>query len=140
VRGQTHRLPIGVGAVDAVTMRSVLDLIDTEQIPPVLAECRRVLRPDGRLAVVARDLVDRPPAMARLYLWGRRRLPRLLDCRPIPVADLLTATGWQVHAIGHLSTVGLPVAAALAAVTDATEGSIDRAADPAPPPQPSSRR
>jgi SAM-dependent methyltransferase len=75
VRGQAHRLPIGAGAVDAVTMSSVLDLIDTEQIPPVLAECRRVLRPDGRLAVVARDLVDRPPAMAGSTCGGSAACP-----------------------------------------------------------------
>ena len=129
VRGQAHRLPIGAGAVDAVTMSFVLDLIDTDQIPTVLAECRRVLRPGGRLAVVALDLADRPPTMARLYLWGHRHLPRLLDCRPIPVADLLTATGWQVHTVRHLSAAGLPVAAALATLTDPTEGSIDRDPD-----------
>jgi len=129
VRGQADRLPIGAGAVDAVTMSFVLDLIDTDQIAAVLAECRRVLRPGGRLAVVALDLVDRPPTTARLYLWGHRHLPRLLDCRPIPVADLLTATGWQAHAVRHLSTAGLPVAAALAAVTGATEGSVDRVGD-----------
>jgi demethylmenaquinone methyltransferase/2-methoxy-6-polyprenyl-1,4-benzoquinol methylase len=127
VRGQAHRLPLGGGVVDAVTMSFVLDLIDTDQIPVVLAECRRVLRPGGRLALVALDLLDQPPAMARLYLWGHRHLPRLLDCRPIPVADLLAATGWQVHTVRHVSSAGLPVAAALATLTDATEGSADGA-------------
>jgi hypothetical protein len=83
----------------------------------VLAECRRVLRPTGRLVIVALDLIEPPPAMTRLYLWGYRHLPRLLDCRPIPVADLLTATGWQVCAVRRLPRMGLPMSATLATVT-----------------------
>jgi SAM-dependent methyltransferase len=116
VQGDARQLPIGHATVDAVMMSFVLDLIDTDQIPPVLAECRRVLRPAGRLGIVALDLAEPPPAMTRLYLWGRRHLPRLLDCRPIPVADLLTAAGWQVCAVRRLPTMALPMVGTLAMV------------------------
>lgn len=95
-------------------MSFALELIDTPQIPAVLGECRRVLRPGGHLAVVSLQLTHPPAAMARLYLAARRHLPRLLDCRPIPVPDLLAAAGWQLRALQPLSLSGLPAAAALA--------------------------
>jgi ubiquinone/menaquinone biosynthesis C-methylase UbiE len=114
IQGDAHRLPLRAGRFDAVFMSFVLELIDSPQIPAVLGECRRVLRPGGRLAVVSLQLTQPPAAMARLYLAARRHLPRLLDCRPVPVPDLLTATGWHLRALRPLSLSGLPAAAALA--------------------------
>jgi ubiquinone/menaquinone biosynthesis C-methylase UbiE len=114
VQGDAHRLPLRAGVFDAVFMSFVLELIDTPQIPPLLAECRRVLRPGGRLAVVSLQLTQPPALMARLYLAARRYLPAVLDCRPIPVPELLTATGWHLQARRRLSLSGLPAAAAVA--------------------------
>ncbi len=84
IQGVAHQPPLRAGGFDAVFMSFVLELIDTPQIPAVLGECRRVLRPGGRLAVVSLQLTQPPAAMARAYLAARRHLPRLLDCRPIP--------------------------------------------------------
>ncbi len=114
IQGDAHRLPLRAGAFDAVFMSFVLELIDTPQIPPLLSECRRVLRPGGRLAVVSLQLTQPPALMARLYLTARRYLPAVLDCRPIPVAELLTATGWHLQARRQLSLAGLPATAAVA--------------------------
>jgi ubiquinone/menaquinone biosynthesis C-methylase UbiE len=114
IQGDAHRLPLRAGVFDAVFMSFVLELIDTPQIPPLLDECRRVLRPGGRLAVVSLQLTQPPAVMARLYLAARRHLPDLLDCRPIPVPDLLTATGWHLQARRPLSLSGLPATAAVA--------------------------
>ncbi len=114
IQGDAHRLPLAAGAFDAVFMSFVLELIDTPQIPRVLNECRRVLRPGGRLAVVCLQLTQPAPVMARLYLAARRCLPAVLDCRPLPVPDLLTATGWHQQARQPLSLAGLPATAAVA--------------------------
>jgi ubiquinone/menaquinone biosynthesis C-methylase UbiE len=114
IQGDAHRLPVRASVFDAVFMSFVLELIDTPQIPALLAECRRVLRPGGRLAAVSLQLTQPPAVMARLYLAARRRLPAVLDCRPIPVPDLLTATGWHLQACQRLSVAGLPVTAAAA--------------------------
>lgn len=115
IQGDAHCLPLADGAFDAVFMSFVLELIDTRQIPRVLGECRRVLRPGGRLAIVSLQLTQPPPAMTRLYLAARRRLPAALDCRPIPVPELLTDAGWQLHARQPLSLAGLPATAVVAA-------------------------
>jgi ubiquinone/menaquinone biosynthesis C-methylase UbiE len=123
IQGDAHQLPLRSGCFDAVFMSFVLELIDTPQIPAVLGECRRVLRPGGRLAVVSLQLTQPPAAMARLYLAARRHLPRLLDCRPIPLPDLLADTGWRLRALQPLSLSGLPAAAALATpVRRSTQG------------------
>lgn len=114
IQGDAHQLPLAAGVYDAVFMSFVLELIDTPAIPPLLRECRRVLRPGGRLGVVSLQLTKPPPVMARLYLAVRRYLPSVLDCRPIPVAELLTATGWDLVAVQALSLSGLPAAAAVA--------------------------
>ena len=114
IQGDAHRLPLAAGACEAVFMSFVLELIDTPKIPALLAECRRVLRPGGRLGVVSLQLIQPPALMARLYLAVRRYLPAVLDCRPIPVPELLTATGWHLQALRPLSLSGLPASAAVA--------------------------
>jgi ubiquinone/menaquinone biosynthesis C-methylase UbiE len=114
IQGDAHRLPLRAGAFDAVFMSFVLELVDTPRIPQVLNECRRVLRPGGRLAVVSLQLTQPPALMARLYLAARRHLQSVLDCRPIPVPELLTATGWHLQALQPLSLSGLSATAAVA--------------------------
>ncbi|HUY45832.1 MAG TPA: methyltransferase domain-containing protein, partial [Streptosporangiaceae bacterium] len=116
IQGDAHQLPLAAGAFDAVFMSFVLELIDTRRIPQVLGECRRVLRPGGRLAVVSLQLTQPPSPMTRLYLSARRHLPDVLDCRPIPVPDLLTDAGWHLQALQPLSLSGLPATAAVAVV------------------------
>jgi ubiquinone/menaquinone biosynthesis C-methylase UbiE len=114
VQGDAHKLPLAAGVFDAVFLSFVLELIDTSSIPPLLDGCQRVLRPGGRLGVVSLRLARPPPVMMRLYLAARRCLPAVLDCRPIPVGEALTAAGWRVQAIQPLSLFGLPATAAVA--------------------------
>jgi ubiquinone/menaquinone biosynthesis C-methylase UbiE len=118
IQADAHRLPLRAGVFDAVFMSFVLELIDTPRIPQVLGECRRVLRPGGRLAIVSLQLTQPPPLMTRLYLAARQYLPALLDCRPIPLPGLLTATGWHLQALQPLSLSGLPAAAAIATLVN----------------------
>ncbi|MEJ2218112.1 MAG: methyltransferase domain-containing protein, partial [Gemmatimonadota bacterium] len=97
VEGDAVHLPFAAAAFDAAYSSFVLELFDTPLIPQVLAECRRVLRPGGRFAVVTltRAGPDRV-GLRRLYDWGHERLPEILDCRPIyPRADL-EAAGFRI--------------------------------------------
>ena len=103
-------LPYGAAGFDAVFMSFTLELFDTPRLPEVLASCRRVLRPGGRLVVVA--LVsdgDDAGVAVKLYEMAHRRLPRWVDCRPIPLRRLLAAHGFCIARAERQAMWGLPV-------------------------------
>lgn len=103
-------LPVRARSVDAAFMSFTLELFDTPELPTVLDEVHRVLRPDGRLVVVSLTTTDPPALMERAYLLAHRCLPRLADCRPIPVTDLLAEAGFVDIAERRRDIVGIPVA------------------------------
>ncbi len=107
--GDAARLPWQDGAFDAVFLSFTLELFPAEALPIVLAECRRVLRADGRVAVAALAEPTRVNWMTRLYSWAHRRFPAVVDCRPIPAEALLAAHGFAVTQAQRGSLWGLPV-------------------------------
>jgi ubiquinone/menaquinone biosynthesis C-methylase UbiE len=82
-RGRIEALPLTGASVDRIWCRDVLNHVD---LPAALAECRRVLRPDGQMVVfqtLATELLE-PQEAARLYAalaimpanMGRERFER----------------------------------------------------------------
>ena len=110
VHADARQIPLSSSCFDAVTMSFFLELVDTPDIPVVLRECRRVLRPGGRLAAVSLDLPSTPRAATRLYLAAHRRWPRVVDCRPLPLAEVVAAYAFRVSAEWSGSILGLPLA------------------------------
>lgn len=112
VQADAVRLPFD-GGFDAGFISFTLELFDSSEIPIVLAECRRMLQPGGRLVVVALEKQHPAPVMQRAYLWGHERFPRLLDCRPIRLESWLRDAGFVIAEVTELSLWGLPVAIAV---------------------------
>jgi len=83
----------------------------TEDIPTVLTQCRRVLRHTGRITIVSLALREEPNLMTRLYLAAHRRWPRMIDCRPLPLRDVLVSNGFTVGRTWSGAIAGLPVVA-----------------------------
>lgn len=109
VQGDASRLPLASGSFDGAFMSFVLELFDTPQIPLVLAECQRVVRPGGRLVVASLSKEGPEPPLRRLYEQGHARFPRLLDCRPIYVARAVREAGMEITWARTVSLWGLPV-------------------------------
>jgi ubiquinone/menaquinone biosynthesis C-methylase UbiE len=99
---------------DAVFMSFTLELFTFIDIPIVLAEIERVLRPAGRLAVVAMDDATHPTTMTDVYLWLHGHFPHFVDCRPIKVIDLLEGAGFHTTREQKMSIWGLAVACVVA--------------------------
>ena len=97
VCGDALYLPFRSSSLDAVFLSFTLELFDTPEIPLVLAECRRVLRPGGRIGVVGMSNEGEQGLTSEVYEWTHRHFPNFVDCRPIFVRGAVEAAGFQVR-------------------------------------------
>ena len=114
VRSNTLPIPLRSDVFDGVFTSFTLELFDSPQIPGVLREIKRVLKPDGRLVVVSLSK-DKPLLWpGKLYEWLHDRYPKILDCRPIPTKVLVEESGFKIIEYHETSMWGLPVIILLA--------------------------
>lgn len=106
--GDAVTLPYSDGQFDKVFISFTLELFDTPEIPLVLRECQRILKPSGKIVIVSMSKrVENP--MVKLYEWFHKKLPRQVDCRPIYTRELLENVGFSISEEIHRSLFGLPV-------------------------------
>ncbi len=107
-------MPLAAGSVDAAFACFTLELFDTPELLTVVGEFRRVLTGTGRLALVSLTTTEPPAVMERAYLAAHRLMPRLADCRPIPLAALVAEAGFHITDERRCDIFGVPVAALVA--------------------------
>lgn len=115
--GDARDLPYEDSIFDAVYTSFTLELFPDEDIPRVLSEVRRVLKPKGRLGIVSMAQVqpgDRSSFLEKVYIWMHRHFPHLVDCRPIQPVQLLTTAGFCVQSQEELKIWTMPVAVVVA--------------------------
>ncbi len=99
------------GPFDAAFMSFALELLDERDMLHVLHDVRDALRPGGRVVVVAMATPrGRPSPVSLLYGWSHRRMPGVVDCRPIPAEDVLANAGLVVRGASRGALFGLPYA------------------------------
>lgn len=104
---------IEAGSLDGVFMSFTLELFDNPEIPRVLSECRRVLKPGGRLAVVSMTKTNPPGVAVRIYEWFHEHTPNYADCRPIFARQSIEQAGFAIQGADLSSMWGLPVESVL---------------------------
>ncbi len=107
--GDARALNFKDASFDAAFMSFTLELFESMAIPVVLAEVRRVLRPAGRVGIVAMAESAKQNVMTDTYAWLHRYFPHFIDCRPIDVASLLRGAGFHVRTGAPMSIWSLPV-------------------------------
>ena len=108
--GDAARLDfIESGTLDGVFMSFTLELFDNPEIPRVLQECHRILKPGGRLAVVSMTKTNPPGVAVRMYEWFHEKVPNYADCRPIFARQAIEQSGFSIQDVSVSSMWGLPV-------------------------------
>ncbi len=94
--GDAAQMPYAGASLDAVFMSFTLELFDTPEIPRVLRECNRVLRPGGRIVVVGMSKQGEHEPLIGVFEWAHKHFPNFLDCRPIDVRAALEQAGFSI--------------------------------------------
>ncbi len=102
-------LPMRSASFDAILLSFTLELFDTPEIPKVLAECQRVLKPGGRLALVSLAKTASAGWMERGYEWVHAHYEQLADCRPITAPEFICKGDFSIQSHHRESMWGLPV-------------------------------
>jgi ubiquinone/menaquinone biosynthesis C-methylase UbiE len=106
--GDARKLPYKNESFDAIFNSYMLDLIDTPEIPQVLLEFKRVLKPQGRLILVNMSKRNMWYSNMKVYEWIYSKCPSLLGgCRPVLTKLYLEKLGFrrvkrEVVMAGHL--------------------------------------
>ena len=95
--GDAREMPYENNQFDAVYMAATLELFDTPDIPRVLTEIKRVLKPTGRLGVISMPRAGHEDSrILRFYEWIHRTFPKYASCRPIYVEDSIRDAGFKI--------------------------------------------
>ena len=117
LQGDGLKLPLTTNCCDALFMSFTLELFDIQDQHRLLGEARRVLKEDGRLALVTLSAHEQTGASS-IY-WSLHELfPEIVDCRPLSAAPLLAAAGFSITQQLNQRMFGLPLTILLATATN----------------------
>ena len=106
--GDATCLPFNESAFDAVFMSFTLEVFDTPEIPRVLAQIKKVLKPGGRLGIVAMSKENGKSVFVKVYEGIHKKCPKYLGSRPIYAEQYLIDAGYQIRSKEKIKIFRLP--------------------------------
>lgn len=104
-RADALYLPFGRAAFDILFNLYMLDLLLEEEVPDVLREFGRVLKPGGRLIILS--MAAQARILNSLWMGLYHCSPVLVGgCRPLPIAEMLVSNGWRIDLQEQISQSG----------------------------------
>ena len=98
-------LPFDRAGFDILFNLYMLDLLLEEDVPGVLREFARVLKPGGRLIVLS--MAEQARLVNAIWMGLYRCSPVMVGgCRPLPLAEMLAAGGWKIGQREQISQSG----------------------------------
>jgi demethylmenaquinone methyltransferase/2-methoxy-6-polyprenyl-1,4-benzoquinol methylase len=95
--GDARAMPYKNSIFDAVYMAATLELFDTPDIPQVLGEVKRVLKPSGRLSVTSLSKEGKESFwFLKFYEWLHQKCPKYASCRPIYLEQMIRDAGFNI--------------------------------------------
>lgn len=107
-------LPFENNAFDVIFLSITLELFNNAEIPVVLAECFRVLKPGAKLGVVFISNSGGRRWMTSIYSFLHRAFPRVVDCSPIDLLPFLNTAGFYPRDQLIFSLFGIGVESVIA--------------------------
>ncbi len=101
-------LPFDDNIFDAVFMSFVLEVMDTPEIPKVLEQIKRSLKPGGRLGVASMSKENGESVFLRVYEWIHNRWPKYVGSRPIYAGQALIDAGFPIRSKEKVRILRLP--------------------------------
>ncbi len=102
-------LPYSGCIFDIAFLSFTLELFSHSEIPVVLAECFRVLKPGAMLGVVSISNSGGRRWMTSVYSILHRAFPRVVDCSPIDLLPYLKIAGFSPRSHQTYSLFGIGV-------------------------------
>ena len=106
--GDATCLPFSESAFDAVFMSFALEVFDTPEIPRVLSQIERVLKPHGRLGIIDMSKEDGKSVFLKAYEWMHKKCPKYLGSRPIYAERCLIDARYQIRSKERIRIFRLP--------------------------------
>lgn len=106
--GDATFLPFRESAFDAVFMSFALEVLDTPEIPRVLSQIKKVLKPDGRLGIIDMSKEDGKSVFLKAYEWMHNKCPKYLGSRPIYAEQCLIDARYQIRSRERIRIFRLP--------------------------------